>query len=328
MSDWPDLLARSYEVIREPVRLLDEVLFDRPTPCTEWTIADLFGHMVGAIDRFAAASGAAPPDAQVGDASPIGRFEAAVARSLARWGSSSDPAAMLSLPYGDFPAELVVAMNQLDSLIHGWDLAAALGVPLTIPDDLAHAAMQTARVRVPLGRGRVFGGEVATSSTRPGEALLAFTGRDPAAWPGAIWVGGSLVTIKPTGGEPSAASAVEIWERRGSGPARHVHASHDETWYVIEGRFRFLVGDREFDAGPGDFIAGPRGVPHTFRAQTDRSRMLDIHSPGGFEHFFVRAGRPATALVPPEPMANEPVGPLLETMQAFGATVVGPPLGQ
>ncbi len=327
MSDWPDLLERSYEMILEPVRLLDDVLFDRPTPCAEWTIGDLFDHMVGAIDMFASASGAAPRDEQVAG-SPSGRFDAAAARSLAAWRSSSDPGAMMSLPFGDFPAELVIAMNQLDSLVHGWDLAAALGVPLTIPDDLAHAAMQTARVRVPLGRGRVFGAEVATTSTEPGEVLLAFTGRDPAAWPGAIWLAGSLATILPTGGDGTAASAVEIWERIGSGPARHVHANHDETWYVLEGRFRFLVGDREFDAGPGDFVAGPRGVPHTFRAQTDHSRMLDIHSPGGFEHFFVRAGQPAAALVPPGPSGAESIGPLRETMQEFGATVVGPPLGQ
>lgn len=327
MSDWPELLERSYEVIREPVRLLDEVLFDRPTPCTEWTIAGLFGHFIGAIDMFASSSGAAAPDQQVA-ASPIGRFDAAVARSLTAWRRPFDPTAVMSLPFGDFPAELVVAMNQLDSLIHGWDLAAALGVPFRIPDDLAHAAMQTARVRVPAGRGRVFGTEVATASTSPGDVLLAFTGRDPAAWPGAIWVGGSLVTVNPTGGDCAAASAVEIWERNGSGPARHVHADHDETWYVLEGNFRFLVGDREFNAGPGDFVAGPRGVPHTFCAQTDRSRMLDIHAPAGFEHFFVQAGRPATALVPPKPLADESITPLLDTMQAFGASVVGPPLGQ
>lgn len=327
MSDWPELLERSYEVTREPVRLLDEVLLDRPTPCTEWTIADLFDHLVGAIDMFASASGAAAPDQQVAG-SPIRRFDAAVTRSLTAWRTSFDPTAVMSLPYGDFPAELVVAMNQLDSLIHGWDLAAALGIPLRIPEDLANAAMETARVRVPAGRGSVFGTEVATTSTSPGDALLAFTGRDPAAWPGAIWVGGSLVTINATGGDRAAASAVEIWERNGSGPARHVHAKHDETWYVLEGHFRFLVGDQEFDAGPGDFIAGPRGVPHTFRAQTDRSRMLDIHSPAGFEHFFVQAGRPATALVPPEPTGDEPITPLLDTMQVFGASVVGPPLNQ
>jgi mannose-6-phosphate isomerase-like protein (cupin superfamily) len=161
----------------------------------------------------------------------------------------------------------------------------------------------------------------------PQERLLALTGRDSSAWPGAIWVAGSLVMVKPSDPEAAPASAVEIWEREGSGPPRHVHAEHDEMWYVLEGRFRFALGDREFDAGPGDVVVGPRGVPHTFRAETANSRLLDIYMPGGFERFFVQAGTPATELVPPPPAPAEG-GPQVRAMiEAFGATVVGPPLG-
>lgn len=95
----------------------------------------------------------------------------------------ADPAATLALPFGGFPAEVVAGINQLDSLVHGWDLGVSLGLPLTLPDDLADTAMRMARVRVPMGRGHVFGAEVSTAGTSPGEKLLAFSGRDPAAWP-------------------------------------------------------------------------------------------------------------------------------------------------
>jgi mannose-6-phosphate isomerase-like protein (cupin superfamily) len=44
----------------------------------------------------------------------------------------------------------------------------------------------------------------------------------------------------------------------------HRHRSEDEGWYVIEGRLRFMCGDREFDAPAGSGVLLPRGVPHTF----------------------------------------------------------------
>lgn len=329
MTDWPDLLARTYDAVRGPMAQLDDNLLDRPTPCALWTVRELVEHTIGAIDMFAAAAGGPPTASDVGgpvEATVVDRFDVAVARNLAAWRSLADPGATLTLPFGELPADLVAGMNQLDSLVHAWDIGSALGLPVTWPDELSDAAMRTAQVRCPLGRGRVFGAEVSTASPSPGDRLLAFSGRDPAAWPGAIWVAGSLVTVKAPGPDSAPASAVEIWEREGSGPPRHVHAEHDELWYVLEGRFTFALGTREFQAGPGEFVVGPRGVPHTFRAETARSRLLTIHTPGGFERFFVRAGMPATALVPPP--AAEPGSPseLRAMIEAFGASVVGPPL--
>jgi uncharacterized protein (TIGR03086 family) len=325
--DWPDLLTRTYDVLRVPVAQLEATLLDRPTPCTQWTMRELVEHTIGAIDMFATAAGTSSPATTAGcGGALVERFDAAVARNLAAWRSLGDPAGTLALPFGELPADLVVGMNQLDSLVHAWDIGSSLGLPVAWPDELSDAAMRTAQVRCPLGRGRVFGAEVATTSTSPAERLLAFTGRDPAAWTGAIWVAGSLVTVKPSGPEPAPVSAVEIWEREGSGPPRHVHAEHDELWYVLEGRFTFALDAREFQAGPGELVVGPRGVPHAFRAETARSRLLTIHVPGGFERFFVHAGMPATTLVPPP--FTEQVSPteLRAMIEAFGASVVGPPL--
>ncbi len=332
MLGWPDLLSRTYEVVRGPVVQLDDLLLERRTPCSDWTVGDLAEHTIGAIDMFAGAA-ASTVAASVDEAAAVGtlvqRFDAAVARNLTAWSALADPAARLTLPFGEFPADVAAGINQLDSFVHAWDLGVSLGLPVALPDDLADAAMRMAKVRVPIGRGRVFGAEVTTTSTNPGEKLLAFTGRDPAAWPGAIWVAGSLVTVKSTGADdPVPASAVEIWEREGSGPPRHVHAEHDEIWYVLEGRFTFAIGGRQFEAGPGAVVVGARGVAHTFRAETARSRLLDIHTPGGFERFFVRAGAPAAAPVPPPPAEPGNTTALHATIEAFGATVVGPPLSR
>ena len=53
--------------------------------------------------------------------------------------------------------------------------------------------------------------------------------------------------------------------------------------------------------------------------------MLDIHSPGGFERFFVQAGTPAAALAPPRPTQVAGPGQLRAAIEDFGAQVVGPP---
>lgn len=66
----------------------------------------------------------------------------------------------------------------------------------------------------------------------------------------------------------------------------HVHRREDELFYVLEGRHVFTVGDTEHQAGPGDLVFGPRGVPHS-QQHLDRSgRTLTIFSPGGLEGFF------------------------------------------
>ena len=67
----------------------------------------------------------------------------------------------------------------------------------------------------------------------------------------------------------------------------HIHAREDELFYVLEGEHVFTVDGVEFDAGPGDAVFGPRGVPHAQRRVVPRTgRTLSMFSPAGFESFF------------------------------------------
>jgi len=184
---WADLLERTCDVVRPSIAKLAGASLDRPTPCAEWSLRQLLNHTTAAIEMFAAAAqGGVPapasPDREV-DASPIERFDAAVNLNLAVWRSHAKPAATLTLPFGEFPAEYVAAVNQLDALVHGWDIGVSIGLAVTLPDELSEVAMHMALLRVPNGRGGVFGPEVTTTSTAPGARLLAFSGRDAARWP-------------------------------------------------------------------------------------------------------------------------------------------------
>lgn len=75
----------------------------------------------------------------------------------------------------------------------------------------------------------------------------------------------------------------------------HRHERHDELFYVLEGDHVFTVGGTEHEAGPGDLVFGPRGVPHAQRRVVPRTgRILTMFSPAGFEGFFrdlAEAGR-------------------------------------
>ena len=81
-----------------------------------------------------------------------------------------------------------------------------------------------------------------------------------------------------------------------AGPRPHVHGTHEELFYVLEGEFDFFLEDRTVRLGPGSFIAVPPGVMHDFRNPGDRpARWLGIVAPGGLERYFAEVRELAAA---------------------------------
>ncbi|MGI8451196.1 MAG: cupin domain-containing protein [Streptosporangiaceae bacterium] len=67
----------------------------------------------------------------------------------------------------------------------------------------------------------------------------------------------------------------------------HRHSREDEYSYVIEGRLGAQLGDDLVYAEAGDLVFKPRDQWHTFwNADDTDCRLLEIISPGGFEHYF------------------------------------------
>ena len=71
----------------------------------------------------------------------------------------------------------------------------------------------------------------------------------------------------------------------GQMPPLHVHRAQDEIFYVIDGDVTFYLPGREIQAGPGDCVVGPRGIPHAYRVGDRPARWLVMSSPAGFERF-------------------------------------------
>jgi mannose-6-phosphate isomerase-like protein (cupin superfamily) len=81
----------------------------------------------------------------------------------------------------------------------------------------------------------------------------------------------------------------------------HTHEREDEYSYVIEGRLGALVGGDETEAGPGELVAKPRGVPHAFwNASGERTRILELISPGEFANYFDEIEPLLTVQGPPD----------------------------
>ncbi len=72
----------------------------------------------------------------------------------------------------------------------------------------------------------------------------------------------------------------------GQGVPMHRHAGWGEFFYVLEGSFRFGLGDSVVKASPGDSLTAAAGTPHGFECAGEESgRLLCVSTPGGFEKF-------------------------------------------
>jgi len=167
----------------------------RATPCAGWTLADLFSHMIAQHRGFAiAATGARStvPEWEPRPLSddPVAEYAAAAHDVIAAFADLTDGDRDTWLPElgrRPFTARDALTFQLVDDVVHAWDLARALDVPLHVDEDLAEAALAVA-LRVPddaarRGPGFPFapGLPVAFDASALDRTLLLL-GRSP-AWP-------------------------------------------------------------------------------------------------------------------------------------------------
>jgi mannose-6-phosphate isomerase-like protein (cupin superfamily) len=138
----------------------------------------------------------------------------------------------------------------------------------------------------------------------------------------ARWWAGSLAVIKAsaadTGGQMT---IIEITEPPHAKAPLHVHHREDEAFWILEGSATFEVGDQTIEAGPGDYLLGPRDIPHRFTTGPEGCRMLFILTPAGFEDLVRAMSRPAEALTLPP--AADAAPPSEEEMREMHAAIRG-----
>jgi mannose-6-phosphate isomerase-like protein (cupin superfamily) len=111
----------------------------------------------------------------------------------------------------------------------------------------------------------------------------------------------------------------------GYSPPLHQHNHVSESFYVLEGQVRFVVGDSDALYGPGDFVHVPRSTPHSFET-LGPLRALNVVAPAGLWRFFTECGEPA-----PEPTLPPEVripADLAAIVARHHGHVLGPPLNR
>jgi mannose-6-phosphate isomerase-like protein (cupin superfamily) len=77
------------------------------------------------------------------------------------------------------------------------------------------------------------------------------------------------------------------------GAPTHTHVNEDEWSYILSGRLTAQIGDEILEAGPGQLVRKPRGIPHAMWNAGDESvRFLEIMHPAGFEEYFFELAEP------------------------------------
>ena len=120
------------------------------------------------------------------------------------------------------------------------------------------------------------------------------------------------ITLKATGEETGGSiGVIEAMSPPGYGPPRHVHYGCDELFYVLEGQFLVLVGERQVSGLPGTFVFIPRGTVHAAKViGSEPGKVLSAYIPGGQERSFEEFGQ-----LPADVVAKK-----------YDSEFVGPPL--
>jgi mannose-6-phosphate isomerase-like protein (cupin superfamily) len=135
----------------------------------------------------------------------------------------------------------------------------------------------------------------------------------------------TLVWIKADGaGTAGTQSLIEILAPAGWETPWHVHHTHDEYFYILEGAVTARVGDVRVALGPGDFAFGPRGVPHGYRVTgSGPARLLMMTGDRDFAEFVRELSDPAAGDTLPPP--SEPdLERILAAAARHGIELLGP----
>jgi uncharacterized protein (TIGR03086 family) len=186
-SSFDDLLDVLTDVFDHGAIVVDNITVDQlgiPTPCRDWDVRTLLGHMLGVISTMGNGASGRPvtpvADYQLHD-DHIAQFHAETTLTLAAWRSCTQNT-IVDVGGGPMPASVALSINLIDTAAHIWDLARATGRSMDLPERTAAIILDLARqIVTDEGRASVgFDPQIpvganASSTTQ----LVAYLGRQP-----------------------------------------------------------------------------------------------------------------------------------------------------
>lgn len=103
-------------------------------------------------------------------------------------------------------------------------------------------------------------------------------------------VNSNILDVKISGNDTDGDLAIfeQTSLSQGKGTPLHIHHTQDEIFYVIDGSYKFLVGNDKYELTTGDSIFLPRKIAHAWTQVSAKGKMIVIMQPAGkLENFFV-----------------------------------------
>ena len=175
---------RARALFGERVREVSDEQWELATPCPDWNVRSLVAHVVLGEAMIpplfggeqVAASSEIDPSILGPDAMSVWRGTALAAMEAA---NAVGLDTIVAHPVGDVPVSTVLGFRIVDNLVHGWDLATAIGVGSELPEDLAEWSLDFLfPFAGMLGDGAFFGPIVEPPAEAAAEVrLLGLVGR-------------------------------------------------------------------------------------------------------------------------------------------------------
>src|SRR5690348_2404410 len=87
-----------------------------------------------------------------------------------------------------------------------------------------------------------------------------------------LWFQEVLVEVGVSSGDSAdSISVLKFTAGESAGTPLHIHHTHDEIFYVLEGEVTWQIAGRAVKCIAGDTLLAPKGIPHFYR----------VTSPGG-----------------------------------------------
>lgn len=152
----------------------------RQTPCAEFDVSALTGHLLKSIAALGGMVGAEIPARDESDSAER-QVVVAARPALDAWHRHGLDG---SVPFGkgEMPAKDACAILSLEFLVHAWDYAVAVGHEINAPEPLSEYVLELARriIRPEVRGGAGFDDPVDVPADAGAlDQLVAFTGRNP-----------------------------------------------------------------------------------------------------------------------------------------------------
>lgn len=128
------------------------------TPCPEFDVRTLLGHLLATVDRARVIGEGRDPFSTptivtgVPDDGWVDALHEASERMWAVWSDDTRLDAPVTVPWGTVPGRAALWGYLGEAVVHGWDLALATGQDSEAEPDLALAALAGARDKIPTDR--------------------------------------------------------------------------------------------------------------------------------------------------------------------------------